>query len=185
MKKCINYNCVGTIICFTIIILFPFRVWAQEGQLSNYDRDTLIMAAKEIMSAAHYCALITLDESGHPQVRTMDPFTPEKNMVVWLGTNSNSRKVKEIRNDTRTTLYYQDPDGAGYVVIKGHAYLVDDKEKKIRYWKKEWERFYSGLNNSYILIRIVPDKIEIVDYKYGIINDPKTWDVPYIEFKSN
>ena len=127
---------VESIIYLAIILLFPLDIWAQENQLSNYNRDTLITAAKEIIATTKYCALITLDESGHPQVRTMDPFSPEENFVVWLGTNSNSRKVNEIRNDSRATLYYEALNGAGYVVIKGHAYLVDDPEKKLKYWKR-------------------------------------------------
>ena len=77
------------------VLLLPVRLWSQENQISNYDPDTLISAAREIMAEARYCALITVDASGHPQARTMDPFAPEDGMVVWFGTNLNSRKVKE------------------------------------------------------------------------------------------
>jgi general stress protein 26 len=170
-------------IFLTIIFLYPMGISAQETQDSLYDRDTLITAAKEIMAATHYCALITLDETGHPQVRTMDPFLPEENMVVWLGTNSNSRKVKEIKNDSRATLYYEAPNGAGYVVIKGHAFLVNDPEIKLKYWKKEWERFYPDQKDSYLLIKVIPEKLEIVDYKHNITGESKTWAVPFVIFK--
>jgi general stress protein 26 len=185
VKKYNQQIIAETIIYLTIILLLPAVVCAQQNHLSNNDRDTLITAAKEIMSATRYCALITLDEEGHPHARKMDPFLPEEDMVVWLGTNSNSRKVKEILNDSRATLYYEAPNEAGYVVIKGHAYLVDDPEKKLRYWKKEWEPYYSDQKADYILIKLIPDKLEILDYKHGIIGDSKTWEVPIIDFKSN
>ena len=159
-------------------------IYAQENQSAQYDRDTLITAARNMMMTKRYCALITLDESGQPQARTMDPFPPEESLVVWLGTNLNSRKVKEIRNDSRTTLYYDNPNGAGYVVLKGHASLVDDPEKKNLYWKKEWERFYSDQRTNYILIKVVPDELEILDYKHGITGDSKTWAVPTVHMKS-
>lgn len=178
MKKYNRYNFEKPIIYLAIILLCPLGIWAQENQLSNYNRDTLI-TVKEIMASTRYCALITLDESGHPQVRTMDPFLPEEDMIVWFGTNSNSRKVKEIRNDSTTTLYYEAPNGTGYVVIKGHAYLVDDPNKKLKYWKKEWDSFYSDNKVSYILIKVIPNKLEIVDYKHGIKGASKTWAVPY------
>jgi len=183
-----NYNrfiCVERIKYLAIILLIPLGVCAQDNQILNYDRDTLITAAKEIMSTTRYCALITLDEEGHPQVRTMDPFLPDEDVVVWLGTNSNSRKVKEIRNDSRITLYYEAPNGAGYVVIKGRAYLVDDPETKIKYWKDEWTPYYSEEKDSYILIKVIPAKLEIIDYKRGIMGDTKTWEVPYIYFKAS
>jgi general stress protein 26 len=185
VKKYIRYACVGIFITFAIILLSSSGICAQENKVPNYDRDTLITAAKEIIAATRYCALITLDKSGDPQVRTMDPFSPEEDMVVWMGTNSKTRKVKEISADSRVALYYEGLNGAGYVVVRGHAYLVDDPEKKLKYWKKEWDRFYSDQKAEYILIKVIPDKLEILDYKHDIIGDSKTWEVPYLEFKSD
>ena len=182
MKKQIRYSCVGTIIFSVVILLSPLRILAQDNELSNYERDTLISAAKEIMETARYCALITLDRSGHPQVRTMDPFLPGEDMVVWLGTNVNSRKVGEIRNDSRVTLYYGAPDGAGYVVIQGNAFLIDDPGIIKKYWKEEWEEFYPDKNSTYTLIKVIPKKLEIIDYRHGITGSSITWAVPYIEF---
>jgi general stress protein 26 len=158
------------------------RIWAQDTELTVYDRDTLISAAKEIMETARYCALITLDKSGHPQVRTMDPFATSDDMVVWLGTNVTSRKVREIRNDSRVTLYYEAPNGGGYVVLQGNACLKDDPEKTVKYWKEEWDEFYPDKNSTYTLIKVIPKKLEIIYYKHGIIGSSKTWAVPYIEF---
>ena len=168
-----------------LIVLLPLGIAAQEVQSSKHSHDTLISAAREIMDSTRWCALVTLDESGHPQVRTMDPFPPQEDMVVWLGTNSQSRKVKEIRNDSRVTLYYEDSDGAGYVVIKGHAYLVDDNEKKMQYWKEAWNQYYNDQKSNYILIKVIPDELEILDYRHGIIGDSLTWVAPTVEFKSD
>jgi general stress protein 26 len=158
------------------------RIWAQDIEVTNYERDTLISAAKEIMGATRYCALITLDKYGHPQVRTMDPFSPNEDMVVRLGTNINSRKVREIRNDSRVTLYYEAPNGAGYVVIQGKAYIIDDPEKTGKYWKEEWDDFYPDKNSTYTLIEVIPEILEIIYYKHGITGSSKTWTVPHIEF---
>jgi len=155
---------------------------AQDNELQGYDRDSLMIFAKKIMASARYCALITLDQSGHPQARTMDPFPPEADLTVWFGTNINSRKVKEIQNNSRATLYYEAPNGEGYVVIKGHAYIVDDADIKLKYWKTGWEKFYPESKENYILIKVIPDKMEIVDYPHGIISKSKTWAAPYIEF---
>jgi general stress protein 26 len=164
-----------------LIIVIPLKMLAQNVQSPSYDPDTLITAAREIMQSARYCALITLDKSGHPQVRTMDPFPPEDDMVVWLGTNLKSRKVKEIQNDPRTCLYYEAPDGSGYVVLKGHAFLFDDRKRKQKYWKEEWSEFYSDRKANYTLIKIIPDIIEVVDYRHGIVSKSETWAVPFVK----
>jgi len=178
------YARINPIIFLTLLFLFPFLIGAQENRSPHFQRDTLITAAKELMSAARYCALITLDETGHPQARTMDPFLPEEDLVVWLGTNAHSRKVKEIRNNPKVALYYQAPNGAGYVVIKGYAHIIDEPQKKLKYWKKEWERFYPDKKAAYTLIKVIPARLEIIDYKHHITGDSKTWEVPALNFES-
>ncbi|UCH65977.1 MAG: pyridoxamine 5'-phosphate oxidase family protein [Ignavibacterium sp.] len=179
---------ISKINLFKLILLFvivsaPWIV-SQNTQSSSWERDSLILAAHEIIEEARYCALITLDMDGMPSVRTMDPFTPEENMVIWMGTHSKSRKVNEIRNDHRVSLYYADPDLAGYVVISGNAILVNDQTEKDKRWKKEWEPFYSENRASYLLIKVVPNKLEILSYKHNIIGNPETWRVPVIDFKT-
>jgi general stress protein 26 len=170
------------LILFTSIFFFSVSVFAQESHGVEYERDTLITAAREMMIKARYCALITLDESGHPQVRTMDPFVPEEDMVVWMGTNPDSRKVREIKNDSRVTLYYEDKDRGGYVVIRGSAEIVDDHELKLKYWKEGWNRFYEDKRTSYTLIKVIPTDLEVIDYQRGIVGEAKTWAVPRVGF---
>jgi general stress protein 26 len=168
-----------------LILTSSLPVLAQDSMKSNLNRDTLLAAAKELIARTSYCALITLDTTGYPVARTMDPFPPDKKMVVWLGTNKNSRKVQEIKNDSRVTLYYADPNEMGYVLILGHANLVDDQAIKQAYWKEEWDRFYSEQKSEYILIKVVPFRLEILDYGRGIVGDPQTWSVPFVKFNTN
>ena len=175
------YNNIKRALYLLFILQLPITLVGQENNTS-FNSDSLLSAAREMMAAAKYCTLITLDTTGSPSARTMDPFAPDENMVIWLGTNGNSKKVKEINRDARVTLFYQAANGVGYVLIKGHAFLVDDPQKKQTYWKKEWERFYAGQKEAYTLIKVVPDRLEIIDYSKGIFGDPKTWAAPFVEF---
>jgi general stress protein 26 len=168
---------------FIFIFLIPLGALAQEKESKTYDPDTLLAATKELMSVARYCALITLDQSGHPNVRMMDPFPAEDDLVVWFGTNKYSRKVQEIRDDSRVTLYYQLPGAGGYAVIRGEASLVDDPKKIERYWKKEWEQFYPDRKDTYLLVKVIPKQLEIIDYKHQIAGESNTWTVPSLELK--
>jgi general stress protein 26 len=182
MKKYVSFVSAGPIIFSAVLLLGSVKVWAQDNDSNNFDRDTLIAAAREIMETSRYCALITLDKSGHPQARTMDPFLPGNDMVVWLGTNKSSRKVGEIRNDSRVTLYYEAPDGSGYAVIQGNAYIEDGQTEIEKYWKEEWDQFYPDKKSTFALIKVVPKKLEIISYKYGITGSSKTWAVPHLNF---
>ena len=98
------------------------------------------------------------------------------------GTNVNTRKVREIRKDSRVTLYYEAPNGGGYVAIQGTALIVNDPEKTEKYWKEEWNEFYPEKSSNFTLIKVVPIKLEIIDYKHGITGSSKTWAVPHIDF---
>jgi general stress protein 26 len=155
---------------------------AQEAAEATPSRDSLIAAAREIMEASRYCALVTLDASGHPRVRTMDPFLPDDNMVIWFGTDRRTRKVQEIANDARVTLYYQAPATDGYVTVRGMARLVDDPAEKAARWKPEWGQFYPDRETTYLLIAVTPERLEIVSYSRGIVGDPDTWQPDFVEF---
>ncbi|MCJ7628256.1 MAG: pyridoxamine 5'-phosphate oxidase family protein [Longimicrobiales bacterium] len=154
------------------------------GAQTTISRDTLLAVARDIIGAARYCGLVTLDESGTPRVRTMDPFAPEEDMTIWMGTNRNTRKVQEIELDSRVTLFYHSPDAVGYVTITGRARLVDDAEEKNSRWKAEWEGFYEDRASDYILIQVTPERIEVIDYSRGIVGDAVTWTAPSVEFLS-
>ena len=84
MKNSNSIKSVRWVLFLSMIMIFPFKIWAQKNEMQNFNRDSLIAAAKEIMLKTRYCALITLDKSGHPQARTMDAFAPDDDLVVWL-----------------------------------------------------------------------------------------------------
>ncbi len=159
------------------------HAFSQEGQPSSHDRGTLLRVAREYIQSVSYCALVTVDDKNQPHVRTMDPFPPQENMVVWLGTNRKSRKVQEIKNNPNVSLYYADEDGVGYVAIMGTAKLVDNAEKKAILWKEKWEQYYKDKKQDYLLIQVIPKKLEIVNYKHEILGDPDTWKTPSVEFE--
>jgi general stress protein 26 len=148
------------------------------GQQPRRSRDELIAAAREIISTARYCALITVDSRGRVHARTMDSFPPDDHLVIWFGTNPKSRKVAEIRRNHRVTLYYFDREGPAYVTISGVARLVNDSEEKARRWKDEWKPFYPNRERGYLLIAVTPATLEVVSEKQGIAGDAARWTPP-------
>jgi general stress protein 26 len=152
-----------------------------EGKSAQIQRERLLEVAREIMKAARYCALITLDSSGRAQARTMDAFPPDNDMVVWFGTNPLSRKVKEIERDPRVTLYYFDHKLQGYATILGRARLVDDPEEKRVRWKDDWKEFYPDRNKDYLLIAVIPERIEVVSPKHGVAGGNAGWTPPSVD----
>jgi general stress protein 26 len=154
----------------------------QQKQPPRYERDFLISSAREIMTSARYCALITTDSRSRVHARAMDPFPPDDDMTVWFGTNSRSRKVREIRRHPKVTLYYFNRENQEYVILTGVARLVNDPNEKVKKWKDEWKAFYPNRATDYLLIEVRPEQLEIISEKKAIFGDPRTWRPPTIFF---
>jgi general stress protein 26 len=120
----------------TLILFFTSLLIAQTEQFPaqrEISRDSLLTYARIIIDSAKCRALVTVDEEGKPQARTMSPFPPEENWVIWLGTFPTSRKVKQIQNNPNVVVFYYDTKGMSYVSVSGKARLVNDPELKAKY----------------------------------------------------
>jgi len=149
---------------------------------SPVNRDTVILAAHEIMSETTYCGLVTVDSLGQPQIRTMNPFPVKEDFVIWFATSRTSRKVREIKNNPKVCVYFADHISAkGYVNINGSATVIDDKELLVKMRRDYWNGI-PGWQDIFVLIRIVPKSLEIINYKHGLNNDPKTFKAASISF---
>jgi general stress protein 26 len=149
-------------------------VLAQAPQAPAIDRTTLLAAARDIMTTSGPCAVITVDETGWPQARTVDAFPPDDNMVVWFATNPKTRKVAQIKKDPRVTLYYYNPAAMEYVTVLGRARLVDDPAEKQKRWKDSFRAFWPDRGAGYLLVEVTPERIEAVSPTREIFNDPVT-----------
>jgi general stress protein 26 len=178
-------RCQRTI--FSFLLLLAVAVSSQSRQIGTATAPRtdaeLIAAAREIIAAARYCSLITVDAAGRPQARTVDPFPPDEQLTIWLGTNAHSSKVKEIRRRPHVVLYYFDRDAQAYVSISGRARLVADPKLKMKWWKDEWQTFYPDRAKDYLLIEVRPERLEIVSVKHNIIGHDKGWTPPSVIFK--
>jgi general stress protein 26 len=167
----------------TALVLFciPSFVVAQAPATTPPTRDQILTAARTIIQNARFATFVTLDEKGAAQARIVDPFPPDSQFTVWIGTNSLTRKVRQIAHDRRVVLLWFDGTG-GYASLSGRAELVRDSLQKEKHWKAEWKEFYRNANHGddYMLIRVTPMHMEVVGK--GMVSDPKTWLPVMIDF---
>jgi len=146
------------------------------------NRDTILLAAHEIINETTYCGLVTIDSSGQPQIRTMNPFPVKDDFIIWFATSRTSRKVREIKNNPKVCVYFANHLTAkGYVNINGSASVIDDRELLIKMKRDYWNGI-KGWQDRFVLIKIIPKSIEIINYKHGLNNDPNTLKAPTISF---
>ena len=136
---------------------------------STVPRDSLLKLSRTIIDSAKCRVLITTDENGIPHAREMSPFPPEEDMVIWLGTNPLTRKAKQIEKNPNVVMYYYDSKTLSYVSIQGKAQLVNDSALKTKYWKDYWNRYYPDRDKDYILIKIIPVRLEIMSFGHNIL----------------
>ena len=179
LSKASKAICAASIVLLSIIT--STKITAQTTV--PIERDSVINAAREIISHVKYCALITVDSTGTANVRTMNPFPPEEDMSVWMATNSHTRKYDEIKKNPKVTLYYANHAAVeGYVAITGKAVLVDDNAEKQKRKRDYWDQAFPDWKYL-ILIKVIPERIEVINYKHQMNNSTLTWRAPFTELK--
>ena len=175
--------CRSRLSLFLLLAAASAPLAAQQAPAAPADagRARLIAAARQIMAAQPYCAFLTVDEAGRPQVRTVNPFPPEDDMAVWFATGSQTRKAAEIRANPRVALYYADhKNGTGYVQLAGRALLVSDRAEIERHRRAYWAQSFPGDRNL-VLVKVVPERLDVLNYAAGVRADSVTWRTPSLE----
>lgn len=148
------------------------------------DRDTVLRAAHDVARKARYATLVTIGDDGQPHARIVDPFGPDENFTVWVGTSPVTRKVAEIVKDPRVTISFFDTSGPAYVTFSGTARLVTDPAARAKHWKSAWAPFYKDeyRGGDFALLAVDPRRLEIVSQGHGLNNDPLTWRPVSVDF---
>jgi len=168
---------------FKILSFILFIVFAPKNlSAQSISRDVVLDAALDIIKQTTYCGLATVDSAGQSQVRTMNPFPVGNDFVIWFATNRKSGKVKELKNNPKVSVYFADHCKAiGYVNIFGTAEVIDNKELLIKMKRDYW----SGIPNwqdVFVLIKITPETLKVINYKFNINNDPENSGAPMLKF---
>lgn len=161
---------------FLALLAFPASPDATAQPPAAPDRERARAAAYEVMAAARYATLVTIGRDGHPQARVVDPLiAPDRS--IWIATNPRSRKVGEIRRDSRVTLLFFNAAASEYVTVVGRARPVTDAGTRAARWKAEWEPFYGNRHEGpdFLLIEVRPTRFEASSARHGLANDPETW----------
>lgn len=172
-----------------LLLLFIFSCSGIEidkvfrNDFSN-EEQKIISQSKEIIKNTYFGTFITIDKNGQPRARVMEPFAPDENFIIWLATNPKSRKVSQIKNNPKTTLHYFDKSNLGYVSLMGKATLVNDEATKATKFKDGWDKFYPNQKEDYLLIKFVPEMLELISIPNGFTGDSLDWKPHRVELRT-
>ena len=118
--------------------------------------------------------MITLSESGQANARLVQHFKPEVDLIVWIGTSLESRKVREIRNESCITITFQDDEEYCYVTMLGSASVENALNEKQKHWQEDFIAYFpkGPQNDDYVLIKFIPSRIELMNFHRGVTPEP-------------
>jgi hypothetical protein len=54
----------------------------------------------------------------------------------------------------------------------------------IKHKRAYWDTAFPGFKNL-VLIKVIPEHLDVLNYSRGALNDPVTWQAPSVEFKKD
>jgi general stress protein 26 len=148
------------------IILFSFGSTAKaEEKLLAGDRDGALAAASTVIASDPYMTLITSDTAGQARARTIQFHGPDENFNFYVSTIPGTRKLQQIKDNPKVTLYFDNPEETAYVTVMGTATIHTDRETIVQHdWRTadSRARFWPDFPEGYVLIRIKPGWLEVV-----------------------
>lgn len=128
------------------------------------DLNQLPALAHEVIKAAKFPMLATVDESGHPRVRPVSPVRVDENFTVYVANLASYQKTAEIEANPKVELAYLAPDH-DQLRVSGIAERVTDAELIDEIWKSNpLLKLYLGSpdNPEFILYRVVPEQVRFM-----------------------
>ena len=105
--------------------------------------------------------LITQTSEGHPRARIMEDHNVGEDLIFWLATSADTRKVDEIRRNPHTGLMYYEESGA-YVYVLAQGAICTDPDQRARHFREDWYQYWpeGPESDDYVLLRFEPVSIE-------------------------
>ena len=174
-------TCVGAAcVALWATLLVSATVGAQSTIADSVATVRIEEVARRVIEGAKFATFVTLDSTGRPRSRTVQPASPDSTFTVWFATNPRTRKVVDIGRDGRVVLHYFDEMLSGYVSLIGRARVVRDGPTKAAHWAKAWDAYYPDRDTSVVLVSVTAERLEVVCAKLGIEGDKGTWLPPSI-----
>lgn len=105
--------------------------------------DSLKEKVETLINSAAAAIISTVDEHGFPHTRAM--LAPRKISGLkhfYFTTNTSSQKVKQLRSNQKSCIYFHDPTSYVGVMLIGTAEVLEDEASKKMIWRTGDELYY-------------------------------------------
>jgi Uncharacterized stress protein (general stress protein 26) len=129
-----------------------------------------------IIEKSNGVVLTTINEKGFPESRALFNLAYKKQfpklagralelegdrITLYLSTNTSSRKVSQVRENQKTSLYFCLPDKITGAGLCGYMTEITDPAFKESFWQRGWEIYYheGPADPDFALLKFVSEDI--------------------------
>ncbi len=123
------------------------------------EEEEAIKQALALVSRSQIAMLGTNGDDGYPHVKAMINVQHHGLKEVWFSTNTSSRRVARLLQDSKACVYYVDFDQWMGLMLVGSVEVLQDVESRERLWREGSERHYPlGVTDpDYSVLRFTAD----------------------------
>ena len=111
-------------------------------------KEQAIEEAAVLADTANVVMVGTIGDEGYPNIKAMFKMENKSLKEVWFSTNTSSKRVSQIKTNSKTCVYFADTEQIKGLMLVGNMEVLHDVESKRRFWRVGFERYYpQGVND--------------------------------------
>jgi general stress protein 26 len=95
-----------------------------------------------LVNRANIAMLGTNGDDGYPNIKAMIKAENEGLQRIWFSTNTSSRRIAQLRRDSKACVYFVDFEQWEGLMLVGTIEMLQDAESRQRLWHEGDERYY-------------------------------------------
>ncbi|MFQ5906048.1 MAG: pyridoxamine 5'-phosphate oxidase family protein [bacterium] len=98
--------------------------------------------ALALVNRSRIAILGTIDAEGFPNIRGLMKAENEGLKRIWFSTNTSSRKIPQLKANSKTCVYFVDFEEWMGLMLIGTIEILQDPESRRRIWREGDEKYY-------------------------------------------
>lgn len=106
------------------------------------EKEEAIQKALELANRSEIAMVGTNGDDGYPNIKAMIKMENEGLRAVWFSTNTSSRRVAQLRHDSKASVYFVDFETWMGLMLVGEVEILQDQAYRERLWREGYEKYY-------------------------------------------
>ena len=105
-------------------------------------KEKAIKEALALASRSGIAMVGTNGDNGYPNIKAMLKMENEGLNRIWFSTNTSSRRVGQLVQNSKTCVYFVDFEQWKGLMLVGDVEVLQDMESRQRLWREGFEKYY-------------------------------------------